>query len=265
MKHIVTSGCSFSEKGDRTWPSHLSNTPGITVYTLGLSSAGNNWIAKTAIHQVHKLLSQGVSPDDISVIIMWSGIDRKDLFISKAETNNFEKLIQLGEPAVVNPVSFIDPLNDDIYASGHTDGYLVGSMSAYFDNVNIRKMKQGLIMPFFSNESLAIESYENFLRVQWLCESKKIKLLNMTFMDIMHYPDPSLNILTKDHYRNIAPLNDMIDFKNWLFWKETGGMYEYTCDNNLPVEQDNVHPTKLAYEHFVNNFLMQALIERKIL
>lgn len=267
MKHIITSGCSFSEKGDRTWPHHLSNLEDTTVYTLGLASAGNHWIAKTATHKAHELLAAGIDPADIIVIIMWSGIDRKDLFVSARETHEFTKLLLhgKGQSAPINPANFIDPLSDDLYSSSEIDGYLVGSMSAYFDNENIRKTKRDLIMHFFSNESLAIESYENFLRVQWFCESKKIKLLNLTFTDIMYYPNPTLNVLTKDYYRNITPLHNMINFKNWLFWKETGGMFEYAQDNQLPLEEDRMHPNKQAHEYFTHNFLIPELVSRNYL
>lgn len=270
MKHIVTSGCSFSEKGSRSWPHHLSDVLDITVYKLGLSSAGNHWIAKSAIHQVHKLLSEGVSPDDISVIIMWSGIDRKDLFISSTGTPNYRDLISVSWGP--NPVNFIDQPEDVVYKSNLTDGYLVGTPHCNFENKHIQRVKQELAVNYFSDEAMAIESYENFLRVQWFCESKKIKLMNMTFMDIMYYPlyNPSYNtlqnnVLTKDLYRNIAPLYDMIDFNNWLFWKETGGLYEYTRDNNLTFEQDEIHPTVHSHEYFVENFLMKALLERKLI
>jgi hypothetical protein len=265
MKHIITSGCSFSEKGYRTWPRHLAKIPDTKVYTLGLASAGNSWIAKTAIQQAHALIQDRINSSDILMIVMWSGIDRKDLFISARETPDFNALVHpgKGEAAAINPVSFIDSNVDDLYVSSNIDGYLVGSMHAYFDNENIRKAKKDLIMPFFSDESLAIESYENFLRVQWFCKSNQIKLVNLTYMDIMHYPAPSHHVLTKDYYRNVGPLHDMIDFTDWIFWKNTGGMYEYSRDNNLVFESDKVHPAQSAHSYFVDNFLMPELINRR--
>ena len=267
MKHIITSGCSFSEKGDRSWPNHLAKLPETKVYTLGLASSGNSWIAKTAINQAHSLLQDGIDASDMLMIVMWSGIDRKDLFISARETPDFNALVlsDRGEAAAINPVSFIDPTVDDFYVSSDIDGYLVGSMNAYFDNENIRKAKKDLIMPFFSDESLAIESYENFLRLQWFCKSNQIKLVNLTYMDIMHYPSLPPATLTKYRYRNIRPLHDMLDFSDWLFWKDTGGMYEYARDNNLVFESDKVHPAQSAHSYFVDNFLMPALIKRKLI
>jgi hypothetical protein len=104
---------------------------------------------------------------------------------------------------------------------------------------------------------MAIDSYENFLRVQWFCESKQIKLINLTFKDIMHYP--KVNILSKDYYRNIIPLYEMIDFNKWVFWKETSGLFEYTRDNNLPFGPDNIHPATLAHKHFVEHFLLPKI------
>ena len=268
MKHIVTSGCSFSEKGEHTWPYHLTRLIDTKVYTSGLSSAGNSWIAKTAIHQTQLLLDDGISPTDITVIVMWSGIDRKDLFVSAKETANFHKLVLpgSGRSAAINPVNFLGTKPDETYAHSTVDGYLLGSISASFLNNHIQNVKKDLIMPFFSNESLAIESYENFLRLQWYCQSKNIKLLNLTFLDIMHYPsgifDFDNRVLTKDLYRNITPLYNMIDFDNWLFWKDTGGMYEYTRDNKLAFNADKQHPAAASHEYFVDNFLIPELTDR---
>jgi len=264
MKHIVTSGCSFSDRHVGTWPHHLVSKVDATVHVDGLSSAGNSWIAKSAIHRAHLLLTSGVAPEDITIIVMWSGIDRKDLFVSAAETPCYNNLISTKGP---NPVNFIDQPEDIMYESNHTDGYLVGTPHCYFENKHIQHIKQELAVNYFSDEAMAIESYENFLRLQWFCESKHIALVNMTFSELLMYPyyNHMLPVLTKITYRNIEPLYDMIDFSKWLFWQETGGLFEYTRDNKLKFRSDGQHPDDSSHRHFVENVLMKHLIERKIL
>ena len=258
VKHIVTSGCSFSDWSG-TWATLLNKKVNANVYVCGISSAGNSWIAKSAIHQTNLLLKSGINTNDISVIVMWSGIDRKDLFISANETVEYGKLVSILGP---NPVSLIDTIPGSMPKSNYTDGYLLGTYHSYFENKNITRIKQELAMYYFSDEAMAIESYENFLRLQWFCESKKITLINMTFKDIMYYhkiPYPKTKMLTKDYYRNIAPLYEMLDLNKWLFWKDTGGLFEYVRDNSLELDKDELHPAINSHEHFLDNFLVPKL------
>jgi len=264
IKHLVTSGCSFSDNYGQRWPHFLSERTGTNLYNRGQGSCGNGWIAKTAIYQTQKLLDNGVSPIDILVSVMWSGIDRKEVFISANETYNYKDLNN-GLAYSRNPVNFIDhePNTPDIFSN--ESGYLIGSMHCSFVNAKITKFKQDLISKYFNDEALAIESYENFLRLQWYCSSKGIKLINQTYMDIIHYPNREKNKLTRDYYKNVKPLYNMIDFSKWVFWGDTGGLYEYTRDNNLPFYDDNVHPLTESHKHYVDNFLIKELGKKLLL
>ena len=51
----------------------------------------------------------------------------------------------------------------------------------------INKFKQELILKFVSQQALAIESYDNFLKLQWFCQSKNIKLVNYDLNKIKSY------------------------------------------------------------------------------
>jgi hypothetical protein len=265
IKHLVTSGCSFSDNYGKRWPHYLSKKLGCSLYNWGQGSCGNSWISKTAIHQIQKLLDNNINPTDILVSVMWSGIDRKELFISAKETYNYEDLINKGVDVSVNPVSFIDNLPNDSNNHASLSGYLIGSMNCSFVNTKISKFKQDLISKYFNDEALAIESYENFLRLQWYCSSKGIKLINQTYMDIIHYPNREKNTLTRDYYKNIKPLYDMIDFSKWVFWDDTGGLYEYTRDNNLGFYTDNTHPLSESHNYYVDNFLIKELGKKLLL
>lgn len=265
FKHLVTSGCSFAARAENSWPIWLSDSMNTQLHSYGVPSAGNAWVSKSLIHGVQKLLDSGVTPDEILAVVMWTGIDRKDLFITSRETPDY---FRLRSNISANPVNFIDETIH--WVSSDTDGYLLGTMACNFKNSNINALKHRLVSDFYTEESLAIESYENFLRVQWYCKANGVKLFNHTYMDIMHYPtysfsEPSVTpmILTKDTYsRNIGPLYSMINFDDWIFWGKTGGMYEYTRDNNLPFNSDGVHPTIKAYSHYVENFLSGEIAKK---
>ena len=263
FKYLISSGCSFSDNcfGGR-WPHFFANSVNAELYNRGQGSCGNDWISKTAIYEAIGLISAGYDPNQFIIIVMWSGIDRKGIFVSKKETHDYDNLINNDHP---NPVRFYGEPPNEYCKSNIEDGYLVGSMGCNFQNKNITQMKQELIGKFYNDEALAIESYEHFLRLQWFCKSYGIKLINLTYMDIMHYPNRELNMLTKDYYHNIKHLYDMIDFDNWIFWKDTMGLFEYARDNNLSFYEDKVHPRPEAHKYYVENFLIPELSRRNIL
>ena len=260
FKYLITSGCSFSDNAEMHWPHYLSKKLNLELYNRAVSSAGNSWISKSVIYQTQQLLDIGANPKEILVAVMWSGIERQDIFINSEATFNYKKLLNIrgSEP---NPVNFLDtPANTVCRQSTETeDGYLLGSCWANFKNKNISEFKRNLIK-FFTPQALAIESYENFLRLQWFCESKGIVLVNQTYMDIMHFPAVDRQgVKTKDYYRNITPLHNMLNFNNWLFWDSTKGLYEYAKENNLGFHSDGEHPLTESHEHYVNNFLIDKI------
>ena len=265
FKHLVTSGCSFSDNcGPGRWPQYLTKALDVgRLYNRGQSSAGNAWISKSAIHQTQNLLDAGIPPKEILVVVMWSGIDRKDAFVDYGGIYNYHTLINDFDHNP-NPTNFIDhpPNTVSLHSSVPGDGYLLGSGACYFSNDNITKFKPELVLKFMSPQALAIESYENFLRLQWFCNSKDIKLINQSYMDIMHYPHHQSKlktIMTRDWFRNIKPLYDMLDLNTWLFWNGTGGLYEYTRDNNLLFYQDGRHPKPESHQHYIDNYFVKQL------
>lgn len=263
FKHLLTSGCSFTAWTEPCWAHWLGIELDIPLQNFGKPSAGNSWIAKTAIYGTQRLLDDGADPDDILVAVMWSGIDRKDVFISN-ETPGYTELLNSQEAQEANPVRFIDKKNDDSgWHISTSDGYLLGSMGCGFANEHINTFKRTLIRDYYCDEALAIESYENFLRLQWYCKSKKIRLVNMTYMDLLHYPKYKYFKITKEltyeHFENIKHLYDMIDFDDWIFWDKTRGLFEYVRDNKLPFLLDGFHPSSVASEHFVKNYLIPKL------
>ena len=60
MKHLVTSGCSFSdyENTNRTWPLHLQDLiqDKYRFYLLGACGQGEDYISRSVIYKVNQLL-----------------------------------------------------------------------------------------------------------------------------------------------------------------------------------------------------------------
>lgn len=262
IKYLVTGGCSFSDNIGLRWPHYLSKALNLKLNNRGQGSCGNDWISKSVIYQIYQLLNSDTKPEEILVVVMWSGIDRKSLFVNEQDTINFNNLLNL-DRWNMNRINFIDSEPNNITRVNNIDGYVVGSASCKFKNNIINEYKKNAILDYFPNESLAIESYENFLRLQWFCSSYNIKLYNLTAWNIMIYPEsfvhPKLSKLTKDIYRNVTHLYDLIDFNKWIFWNDYGGLYEYTRDNKLTFYSDNVHPSPESHNHYVQNFLTKNI------
>lgn len=261
-KYLVTSGCSFSDNLGLRWPHYLAKSSNLTLYNRGQGSCGNDWISKTVIYQAYELMRQCVNPEEILIVVMWSGIDRKSLFVNKEHSVEFDNLNNV-DSWNMNRISILDSEPNKVAKSNNFEGYIVGSSGCKFKNNNINKYKRECIMKYYPDESLAIESYENFLRLQWFCSSYNIKLYNLTTWNIMIYPNsfirPNSTVLTKDRFKNIDHLYNMIDFNKWIFWKDYGGIYEYTVDNSLSFYADKVHPSIESHKHYVDNYLLERI------
>ena len=107
FKHIITSGCSFSDiRNNITWPLHLGATFDIEATHTGLASQGNGLIARKAIHAVHQALKKNVAPEDILVGIMWSGPDRHDMYFSWMNSQLDEEVKRI-DTMLINPTTFV--------------------------------------------------------------------------------------------------------------------------------------------------------------
>ena len=114
MKHLVISGCSFTNCA-KSWPYWIPNDK-YHMHLHASVGAGNTLISRGAMYRVNKLLSEGVDKKDINVLIMWSGIDRKDIAWSKLyNEESFQSLIK----PHTNPIEakkhnwFLDSYYDD--------------------------------------------------------------------------------------------------------------------------------------------------------
>ena len=100
MKHIVVSGCSFTNNfriniGDErrweidpiedwTWAHWLQDSlkETHTLHNYGTITHDNKCIVRSIIYKVTDLLKQGVNPDDISVVAQWTTLTRNSFFVS---------------------------------------------------------------------------------------------------------------------------------------------------------------------------------------
>lgn len=106
MKHIVVSGCSFTnnyrcnlederrwEKDpieDWTWAHWLQYELQLThiLHNYGTITNDNKTIVRSIIYKVTDLLNQGINPNDISVVAQWTTLTRSSFFVTPQKYNN---------------------------------------------------------------------------------------------------------------------------------------------------------------------------------
>ena len=106
MKHIVTSGCSYSNTEDcvdytthgmdyhsyqldnyKSWALHLEDiVPDCKVYNTAKPAAGNGYISRAVIYKVNEMIEQGEKQD--YVFIQLSSCDRKELLLNIDDTTS---------------------------------------------------------------------------------------------------------------------------------------------------------------------------------
>ena len=265
MLHLVTSGCSFSDNHTQKWPHYLAANLGARLYNRGQQSCGNDWIRRTAIYQCEELLNSGVSPNDILVVVMWSGIDRLSLWINREQTPNFDKLLDEHK----QPLNYQGTEPNTVWGKSSTErGWQVGSINCNFNSPTIQEHKTEAILKFFPDEALAIHSWEQWLMLQWYCQSKGLRLICSTWRDEMHYPEVfngPPKMLTWERWESVRELHKQIDWTNWIFWKEYGGQDEFCRNRRLTFEADNSHPTKESNQIWVDEIVLPWLRAKNII
>jgi len=264
MKHLVVSGCSYTEHGG-CWPFVLEEHYGYKLYNYAKASAGNDWVLRSTLYGIHNLLKNNVSTDDIIVSVMWTHPARKSFFISKEETPEWDLLtdrIVIDGVLIHNPVNF---LNLDTRISHLKSGWLIGNgNTSTYNRVNlyIDEFRKDYVRKYFTFEASIIEMLENILFLQLFCDSKKIKLINQYYANLFYYPELNIDEMlsnTKrvhitEKFENTSHLYEMINFSNWT----STGLIEYSLEHKLDFS-DCCHPAPNAHYEYTNVILIPKL------
>ena len=268
---------------------NLYNTD-FEFFNLGFDGSGAGWISRSIIHKVTDLLRTGVAPENIIIIPMWSGMYRKEIFIDNdihSFTTN-KNILNCKELWAFQPSApkeiYIEKVNDtylkklDPYYTKTNEltweEYYISHLkfrdmkySILNDKENIKKLDYiidatrpatRLVFEHFSNTSIKeilIENIEHILRLQWFCEAKNIKIVNISFKQIFF------------NDMNYQPLLKSIDFNNWHFYKNKYGMLEWVKDM-CEIRQDYgdetremFHPNEIEHKQYTENFLLPIIEE----
>ena len=182
-KHIITGGCSFTNCG-KSWPYHINQSKHGWVHNIGTPGAGNQYISRSVIYQVDRMLNEGTNPSDISVLVMWSGVDRYEVLSTERETP-MHKLYISGndmnwlENFVGRENEYKIPFEESCWLKSSTRGM-------EWENKPVVKLFDNYFKNFYTEEESFIRTLESILRLQWYLNSKNIRYRLMSWQNIFN-------------------------------------------------------------------------------
>ena len=213
MKHLVTSGCSFSdyENPQKTWPVHLNDLiqDEYHVYYLGACAQGEDYISRSVICRVQQLLKENES-DNIFVMVCWSGLQRRAILVNDDTTKMHYRFkdCEMGKSESMREVP-------------------IGSWQDFDEEY----------LKIFTEEQNIIISLEHMIRTQDFLRVNNVDYKFFGFTNLFANLDEE-NFLTKGRgaridkkYPNTSYLFDIINWDKWWFHNEFGGLADWVNDN----------------------------------
>jgi len=269
MKYIVTSGCSFTRQYRRIgitgneydfmndaisqwkWPHFIQKEyPDYKVLNYGNPTNDNAVIAKSILYGVNKLLKEGVSTENIKVVVQWSGWSRNSAFISKQK--QIENNYFLNKEFVAERDKDRWPINEDfahindfinepkkyigehgyfILSGGYHNGHVKAKAKEYFEDY---------VNHIFSAEERMIEYLQNILLIQYFCKANGIECKFFT----MHN-NFSADYVTEDRF----PLWKPVGSSNSEAWFVVNKKFiPSTWENDNKVQFENSPYIKYLFD-----------------
>jgi hypothetical protein len=268
-KKIITCGCSFSDPGTPfTWVNLLErnlkrNNPDLVFDHRGLSSQGQQLIQKKTIHAIWKALSEGYKPEEICVIVMWSGHERRSFHINSRDT--MERILNhWSKKEVQYQLQFgnLENSSDSIALIGQpgtklcipynkNGGWYITSQ--YFDELSF--FKEYFMFNSGLEESIML-SLENMVMLQSLCKVNNIKLYEQFYMDNVYE-----NMELFKDYTECKHLYELLGKSNYVSTQSIHGYLksiEIEDCQYFKTAIDN-HPNAHGHMVWLNNILLPHL------
>ena len=237
IKHLVTSGCSFSEcrrKDIKSWPMWLQEgLPGnVQGHHLGLTGQGNGLISRKLIYQVSELLKT-VPAEELMVGVMWSGTDRHDFYTSN--------------PPIIDKSAGGWKMENPTTVAKNGGTWVIVNQGTKFDCAD------DYYRVFHDNIGSLVYTLEHILRVQWFLKLHKVPYFMTTYWN---------NVILHDlnTQPDLEHLYQQVDFDQFL---PVNGEYQWCKDySGQPFKQGDHHPTSIQHELFVNRIVLPFVKEK---
>jgi hypothetical protein len=280
--YIINTGCSYGVMFRSMKEFTKGNDSNFEVIDLHCDSFGSGYQKRSIIYTVSKLLSEGISPENILVIVEWSQPNRlfteipKELCKEILEHDDLEGTFILDNNFNLKEQSskFIQKykslnviFGDRVYTNPDVDDL------TYFDNKDI----EWYLSEYKKNCHIShkkIDRFENYLQnivdTQSFLSSKNIEhisfLMNNTFTNY----DSKSHI--KDFSDYLTELWNQIDFSKFVFHNDFGGIDEFSMErfgniaylsgaNTWDIPEDGnvmsfgAHPHDSVYINFFEEYI----------
>jgi hypothetical protein len=290
VKHLITGGCSFSHSGavSETWLGSLvdwmkEKNPELTFEHTGYSSNGQDLIQKKVMLSLSEALDSGLNPDEILVVVMWSGTFRKAWYIDnpyviKEMTNEWLKFVGGMSSQFLDLKNSVGD-NPNYFYTKNGSKFEYNAKGGWYFTVNGSDCKLDFVQThylldgdMYNGIGKIHSSLENIVMLQNYCKLKNVKLINQFFMDHV-FEDIEKN---KEH-QLINYLYNQLDFDNMI----VEGMFEYlhtllgierkdsinvTHEGRLEIDKDTkyfnkdgFHPSRYGADLWCQNNLFPFL------
>jgi len=247
MKNLIVNGCSFTQDFEYmpTWASYINKYINSEFYSnLAQAGAGNKYICDSTITFLEK---NEISNKDTLIIVMWSGIDRKDVHISQ---DWFEYIKE--------QYNFLHEQNDGSYYL-HSGG----EINSWLTNKETKKIFRNLYK-IIDYKSMCIESLLCFKQLESYLKDNGYNFIFTSFFNIWKQP----KVLKKkqdlfiDDYCSGMPIYENFDLTNWWFIDEQKNCLGDFAINLNYLEDDNFHPNKTGHSKFAD-ILYSSILDKK--
>ena len=237
---IIAGGCSFTYNNEMTWAGEVAKEH--ELINMGSCAAGNDYIARSVIHEMDKQES------NIMLVCQWSGIHRRSHYINHRHTLH-RRLIsgdwpdwagdytRINEDAVKQQEFWIKTGGNNISKPGSSEiihDFFVKPYAKYF----------------YSEEQSLVESLENILRVQYYCNSRKIP--NIMFWWKKELENYEMSRYSKQLYEQVL--------KQDTVWLEDLGSW---CVENTDLLQKDLdegnHPTLGQHQSYARQVVLPSI------
>lgn len=238
IKNLIVSGCSFTQ-ADYNWAlGTIEKVGALNHINLARSAAGNTYICDSVIDC---LLTERPNPEETLVLVMWSGLTRKDLIVPKI-------------------------IYDDIqykHKSQCYQSYYVfsgGQLGTWNTDTMIKPAFSGTYR--LDNEiTFGRETLRNIIKLQEFLTARRYKFKFMSYVN--YWEDTEKPIGDMDfsltHYLKYDTWYQSVDFSKWIFAdSQKNSIYEYTKQHQL-FEDDGFHPNRQAHQEFAYKYIYPAV------
>ena len=304
-KTLITGGCSFSDGCSfssenlyrQTWPLYIQEKYDFKRYVhMGNPASGNELIAERVIYALQTLLDKGHSSNELYLGVMWSGIERKELFVSPEATKKYSELDDSVKREGENTLVMSNRSNVFSNTKGVRprivnvpNGYLKSGglpyQEVWWRNKSQRDYFNLWYDNFYSVEKQFIDTLKSILLVQTFCERHNIKYFMSVWQNIFNARNPQGDLPPKSYgddcvesrfqpkfvdiyNKNSQFLWNAIDFNKFIFYENDkviyGGLTEYANVNKLEFWEDNAHVCYSGHKKFIDEYSEQIEEQWKI-